>query len=287
MNTRSPSTARVTANRASRFCCPTSPRCSGSRSRRSSTTSTRSRPSTSSPTCRMPTSGSVRNAVETDRRRGAGAIACPRQDSRARQIESMEGAFARIEIASGSRSWRSTCCSSSTIRPGSIPFVVIAALPLAFCGIVMSLFLTGTAFSIPCPVRGDHVGGWRARTRSCSSPSPRSTGKLRAARRRGRPDGRQHPSAAGADDRLGHVPRPDAHGDRLGEGSEQNAALPAPSWAASAMGTLSTLLVVPLPVHPPASQTDQAPRGLLMSRSTSRTTSGSTPPHGPMPTRSR
>ena len=51
------------------------------------------------------------------------------------------------------------------------PFVVLAALPLAFCGIVASLFITQTTFSIPSLMGAIMSVGVASANRSCSSPS--------------------------------------------------------------------------------------------------------------------
>ncbi|MBL7309356.1 efflux RND transporter permease subunit, partial [Escherichia coli] len=65
------------------------------------------------------------------------------------QIESMESAFSRIEIGLGIALVAVYLLLVLNYQTWVDPFVVIAALPLAFCGIVMSLFITSTAFSIP------------------------------------------------------------------------------------------------------------------------------------------
>ncbi len=93
--------------------------------------------------------GSVRNAVEQIVVEEQARLPAPDKIHVRGQIESMEGAFTRIEIGLGIALVAVYLLLVLNYQTWVDPFVVIAALPLAFCGIVMSLFLTGTAFSIP------------------------------------------------------------------------------------------------------------------------------------------
>ncbi len=93
--------------------------------------------------------GSVRNAVERIVGEEQARLPAPDKIHVRGQIESMEGAFARIEIGLGIALVAVYLLLVLNYQTWVDPFVVIAALPLAFCGIVMSLFVTSTAFSIP------------------------------------------------------------------------------------------------------------------------------------------
>ncbi|MGW5958945.1 efflux RND transporter permease subunit [Methylorubrum thiocyanatum] len=65
------------------------------------------------------------------------------------QIENMRAAFFRLGIGLGIAIVAVYLLMAVNYQSWGDPFVVLAALPVAFCGIVASLFITGTAFSIP------------------------------------------------------------------------------------------------------------------------------------------
>jgi multidrug efflux pump subunit AcrB len=65
------------------------------------------------------------------------------------QIASMDSAFSRLEFGLGIALVAVYLLMAINFQSWGDPFVVLLALPVAFCGIVMSLFITGTTFSIP------------------------------------------------------------------------------------------------------------------------------------------
>ena len=126
------------------------------------------------------------------------------------------------------------------------PFVVLAALPLAFCGIVASLFITQTTFSIPS-LMGAIMSVGVASANSIllvtfAREHRESTGcsAVEAAIVAGETRLRPVLMTAGAMF-VGLLPM--AIG--IGEGSEQNAALARAVLGGIAVGTCSTLLFVP------------------------------------------
>jgi multidrug efflux pump subunit AcrB len=126
------------------------------------------------------------------------------------------------------------------------PFVVLAALPLAFCGIVASLFITQTTFSIPS-LMGAIMSVGVASANSIllvtfAREHRESTGcsAVEAAIAAGETRLRPVLMTAGAMF-VGLLPM--ALG--VGEGSEQNAALARAVLGGIAVGTCSTLLFVP------------------------------------------
>ena len=126
------------------------------------------------------------------------------------------------------------------------PFVVLCALPLAFCGIVMSLFITQTTFSIPS-LFGAIMSVGVASANSIllvtfAREHREATGcsAVEAAIAAGATRLRPVLMTAGAMF-VGLIPM--AIG--IGEGSEQNAALARAVLGGVAIGTCSTLLFVP------------------------------------------
>ena len=126
------------------------------------------------------------------------------------------------------------------------PFVVLCALPLAFCGIVMSLFITQTTFSIPS-LFGAIMSVGVASANSIllvtfAREHREATGcdAIEAAIEAGATRLRPVLMTAGAMF-VGLIPM--AIG--IGEGSEQNAALARAVLGGVAVGTCSTLLFVP------------------------------------------
>jgi multidrug efflux pump subunit AcrB len=65
------------------------------------------------------------------------------------QIESMNSAFQRLGIGLAIALIAVYLLMAVNYQSWGDPFVVLAALPISFCGIVASLFITGTTFSIP------------------------------------------------------------------------------------------------------------------------------------------
>jgi multidrug efflux pump subunit AcrB len=65
------------------------------------------------------------------------------------QIENMRSAFLRLGIGLGIALIAVYLLMAVNYQSWGDPFVVIAALPIAFCGITTALFITGTTFSIP------------------------------------------------------------------------------------------------------------------------------------------
>jgi multidrug efflux pump subunit AcrB len=127
------------------------------------------------------------------------------------------------------------------------PFVVLAALPLAFCGIIAALFVTGTTLSIPSLFGAIMSVGiasansillvtfakeYRERTGCSAAEAAIAAGETRL---------RPVLMTAGAMF-VGLIPM--ALG--LGDGSEQNAALARAVMGGVLVGTCSTLLLVPL-----------------------------------------
>jgi multidrug efflux pump subunit AcrB len=126
------------------------------------------------------------------------------------------------------------------------PFVVLAALPLAFCGIVASLFVTQTTFSIPS-LMGAIMSVGVASANSIllvtfAREHRETTGStaIEAAIAAGETRLRPVLMTAGAMF-VGLLPM--AIG--IGQGSEQNAALARAVLGGIAVGTCSTLLFVP------------------------------------------
>ncbi len=126
------------------------------------------------------------------------------------------------------------------------PFVVLCALPLAFCGIIMSLFITQTTFSIPS-LFGAIMSVGVASANSIllvtfAREHREATGcsAVEAAIEAGATRLRPVLMTAGAMF-VGLIPM--AIG--IGEGSEQNAALARAVLGGVAVGTCSTLLFVP------------------------------------------
>jgi multidrug efflux pump subunit AcrB len=126
------------------------------------------------------------------------------------------------------------------------PIVVLCALPIAFCGIAASLFITGTTFSIPSLMGAIMSVG------VASANSILLVTFAREHRERNGSSAMEAAIAAGTE-RLRPVLMtagamfvgliPMAIG--IGEGSEQNAALARAVMGGIAVGTCGTLLFVP------------------------------------------
>ncbi len=129
----------------------------------------------------------------------------------------------------------------------SEPFVVLAALPMAFCGIILALYVTGTTLSIPS-LFGAIMSVGIASANSIllvtfAKEHREATGcsATEAALAAGETRLRPVLMTAGAMF-VGLIPM--ALG--LGDGSEQNAALARAVMGGVLVGTCSTLLFVPL-----------------------------------------
>ena len=162
------------------------------------------------------------------------------------QIADMHSAFSNIGLGLAIAMIAVYLLMAVNYQSWGDPFVVLAALPLAFCGIVMSLFVTQTAFSIPSLFGAIMSVGvasansillvtfareFREQT-GCSA----AEAAIKAGETRLRPV-----LMTAAAMFVGLIPM--ALG--LGEGSEQNAALARAVLGGILVGTCSTLLFVP------------------------------------------
>ena len=162
------------------------------------------------------------------------------------QIESMNQAFTHIGIGLGIALIAVYLLMVVNYQSWGDPFVILAALPLAFCGIVLSLFITQTTFSIPSLMGAIMSVGvasansillvtfareYREETGASAAEAAMMAGETRL---------RPVLMTAGAMF-VGLIPM--AIG--IGEGSEQNAALARAVLGGVAVGTCSTLLFVP------------------------------------------
>jgi multidrug efflux pump subunit AcrB len=162
------------------------------------------------------------------------------------QIADMHSAFSNIGLGLAIAMIAVYLLMAVNYQSWGDPFVVLAALPLAFCGIVMSLFVTQTTFSIPSLFGAIMSVGvasansillvtfareFREQT-GCSA----AEAAIKAGETRLRPV-----LMTAAAMFVGLIPM--ALG--LGEGSEQNAALARAVLGGILVGTCSTLLFVP------------------------------------------
>ncbi|NEU13802.1 efflux RND transporter permease subunit [Methylobacterium sp. BTF04] len=162
------------------------------------------------------------------------------------QIENMQSAFFRMGVGLSIALVAVYLLMAVNFQSWGDPFVVLAALPLAFCGIVASLFITGTTFSIPSLFGAIMSVGIASAnsillvTFAKEHREATGCGAAEAALLAG--DTRLRPvlMTAGAMF-LGLIPM--ALG--TGEGGEQNAALARAVMGGIAVGTPSTLLFVP------------------------------------------
>ncbi|GEP01305.1 efflux RND transporter permease subunit [Methylobacterium haplocladii] len=162
------------------------------------------------------------------------------------QIENMRSAFFRLEVGLGIALIAVYLLMAVNYQSWGDPFVVLAALPLAFCGITASLFITGTSFSIPS-LFGAIMSVGIASANSIllvtfAKEHREATGcsAFEAAIAAGETRLRPVLMTAGAMF-LGLIPM--AIGN--GEGGEQNAALARAVMGGIALGTPATLLFVP------------------------------------------
>lgn len=162
------------------------------------------------------------------------------------QIENMESAFFRLQVGLAIALVAVYLLMAVNFQSWGDPFVVLAALPLAFCGIVASLFVTGTTFSIPS-LFGAIMSVGIASANSIllvtfAKEHREATGcsAVEAALLAG--ETRLRPVLMTASAMfLGLIPM--ALG--TGEGGEQNAALARAVMGGIAIGTPATLLFVP------------------------------------------
>ena len=162
------------------------------------------------------------------------------------QISDMRNAFYNIGIGLGIAVIAVYLLMVINYQNWGDPFVVLCALPLAFCGITMSLFITQTTFSIPS-LFGAIMSVGVASANSIllvtfAREHREATGcsAAEAAIEAGTTRLRPVLMTAGAMF-VGLIPM--AIG--IGEGSEQNAALARAVLGGVAIGTCSTLLFVP------------------------------------------
>jgi len=162
------------------------------------------------------------------------------------QIASKDAAFKDLGIGLAAALVFVYLLMATNFQNWGDPLVVLLALPLAFCGIMVSLFITGTTLSIPSLMGAIMAVG------VASSNSILLVTFAREHRERTGASAQEAAMAAGSE-RLRPVLMtagamfvglfPMALG--LGDGSEQNAALARAVMGGVAAGTCSTLLFVP------------------------------------------
>lgn len=162
------------------------------------------------------------------------------------QITDMKSAFSNIGIGLGIALIAVYLLMVINYQNWGDPFVVICALPLAFCGIIMSLFITQTTFSIPSlfgAIMSVGVASANsillvtfAREHRDATGCSAAEAAIEAGATRLRPVLMTALAMF-----VGLIPM--AIG--IGEGSEQNAALARAVLGGVAIGTCSTLLFVP------------------------------------------
>jgi multidrug efflux pump subunit AcrB len=186
--------------------------------------------------------GEIRQIVAEEQK----ALPAPDKITVRGQIENMESAFFRLQVGLAIALVAVYLLMAVNFQSWGDPFVVLAALPLAFCGIVASLFITGTTFSIPS-LFGAIMSVGIASANSIllvtfAKEHREATGcdAVEAALLAG--ETRLRPVLMTASAMfLGLIPM--ALG--TGEGGEQNAALARAVMGGIAIGTPATLLFVP------------------------------------------
>ncbi|GJE39650.1 efflux RND transporter permease subunit [Methylobacterium persicinum] len=162
------------------------------------------------------------------------------------QIENMRSAFLRLGIGLGIALIAVYLLMAVNYQSWGDPFVVIAALPIAFCGITTGLFVTGTTFSIPS-IFGAIMSVGIASANSIllvtfAKEHREATGCSAAEAAIAAGETRLRPVLMTASAMfLGLIPM--ALG--TGEGGEQNAALARAVMGGIAFATPATLLLVP------------------------------------------
>lgn len=162
------------------------------------------------------------------------------------QIQSKDQAFSNILVGLGVALIAVYLLMVVNYQSWGDPLVVIMGLPVAFCGIVISLFVTQTTFSIPSLMGAIMSVGIASAnsillvTFAREHREQHGSSAVEAAILAGETRLRPVLMTAGAMF-VGLIPM--AIG--IGEGSEQNAALARAVLGGVAVGTCSTLLVVP------------------------------------------
>ncbi|MCJ2014058.1 efflux RND transporter permease subunit [Methylobacterium sp. J-076] len=162
------------------------------------------------------------------------------------QIENMRSAFLRLGIGLAIALIAVYLLMAVNYQSWGDPFVVIAALPIAFCGITAGLFVTGTTFSIPS-IFGAIMSVGIASANSIllvtfAKEHREATGCSAAEAAIAAGETRLRPVLMTASAMfLGLIPM--ALGS--GEGGEQNAALARAVMGGIAFATPATLLLVP------------------------------------------
>jgi multidrug efflux pump subunit AcrB len=190
--------------------------------------------------------GSVSRDIETIMQDEQKNLPVPDRISVLGQIADMHSAFQNIGIGLAIAMIAVYLLMSINYQSWGDPFVVLAALPLAFCGIVMSLFVTQTTFSIPSlfgAIMSVGVASANsillvtfAREHRDQTGCSAVEAAIKAGETRLRPV-----LMTAAAMFVGLIPM--ALG--IGEGSEQNAALARAVLGGILVGTCSTLLFVP------------------------------------------
>ncbi len=190
--------------------------------------------------------GSVKTAIDQIMAEEQKSLPAPDNIAVRGQIQQMQDAFFNIGVGLMISVIAVYLLMVINYQSWGDPFVVLCALPLAFCGIVMSLFITQTAFSIPS-LFGAIMSVGVASANSIllvtfAREHREATGcsAVEAAIEAGATRLRPVLMTAGAMF-VGLLPM--AIG--IGEGSEQNAALARAVLGGVAVGTCSTLLFVP------------------------------------------
>lgn len=190
--------------------------------------------------------GSVKNDLQQIMAEEQKKLPAPDQIVIRGQIQQMQDAFFNIGIGLMISIVAVYLLMVINYQSWGDPFVVLCALPLAFCGIVMSLFITQTTFSIPSLFGA---------IMSVGVASANSILLVTFAREHREATGcsAEEAAIAAGETRLRPVLMtagamfvgliPMAIG--IGEGSEQNAALARAVLGGVAIGTCSTLLFVP------------------------------------------
>jgi multidrug efflux pump subunit AcrB len=191
--------------------------------------------------------GSVSNEITRIMQDEQKNLPVPDQISVLGQIADMHSAFQNLGLGLAIAMVAVYLLMAINFQSWGDPFVVLAALPLAFCGIVMSLFVTQTTFSIPSlfgAIMSVGVASANsillvtfAREHREKTGCSAAEAAIKAGETRLRPV-----LMTAAAMFVGLIPM--ALG--LGEGSEQNAALARAVLGGVLVGTCSTLLFVPL-----------------------------------------
>ena len=190
--------------------------------------------------------GSVARDIETIMQDEQKNLPVPDRISVLGQISDMRSAFQNIGLGLAIAMIAVYLLMAVNYQSWADPFVVLAALPLAFCGIVMSLFVTQTTFSIPSlfgAIMSVGVASANsillvtfAREHREQTGCSAAEAAVKAGETRLRPV-----LMTAAAMFVGLIPM--ALG--IGEGSEQNAALARAVLGGILVGTCSTLLFVP------------------------------------------